>query len=70
MGETLARDTLIIFFSTQVKHLRSSRHIIPLPHLRFDQPSDHPKPNPANYTQGLGVMPCPFHVTIRPIAGL
>ena len=53
MGETLARDTLIIFFSTLVKH------------FAFNNPVSHPKPDPANYTDGLTVIPRPYHVKIN-----
>ena len=53
MGETLARDTLIIFFSTLVKH------------FAFNNPTSHPKPDPGNYTDGLTVIPRPYHVNIN-----
>ena len=55
MGETLARDTLIIFFSTLVKH------------FAFNNPVSHPKPDPGNYTDGFTVIPKPYHVSLQPI---
>ena len=57
MGETLARDTLIIFFSTLVKH------------FAFNNPVSHPKPDPANYTDGFTVIPKAYHVSLQPIRG-
>ena len=53
MGESLARDTLLIFFSTLVKQ------------LQFDNPLSHPKPDPANHTAGFTVIPHPYYVHIR-----
>jgi cytochrome P450 len=58
MGESLARDTLLIFLATLVKH------------LRFDPPAAHPRPDPANYTEGFTVIPRPFHVSIQPVRPL
>jgi cytochrome P450 len=55
MGETLARDTLLVFLATLVKH------------LRFDPPAGHPLPDPANYTDGFTVIPHPYHVSIRAV---
>ena len=58
MGESLARDTLIVFFSTLVKH------------LRFGWPAAHPRPDPANCTDGFTVIPHPYHVDIKMVRNI
>jgi len=52
MGESLAKDTLFIFFTNLVKY------------LKFSQPVNHPAPSPANYTEGFTIIPHPYYVTI------
>ena len=52
MGESLAKDTLFIFFTNLVKH------------LRFSNPVNHPPPSPDRYIEGFTIIPCPFYVTI------
>ena len=53
MGESLAKDTLFIFVTTLIKH------------LKFENPANHPKPDPENYTDGFTVIPKPYHVKIH-----
>jgi len=53
MGESLAKDNLFIFLSTLIKH------------IRFENPVGHRKPDPGNYTDGLTVIPHPYHVNIQ-----
>jgi len=53
MGESLARDNLFIFLSTLIKH------------IRFENPVGHRKPDPGNHTDGLTVIPHPYHVNIQ-----
>jgi len=53
MGESLAKDNLFIFLSTLLKH------------IRFENPVEHRKPDPGNYTDGLTVIPHPYHVNIQ-----
>lgn len=53
MGESLARDNLLIFLTTLLKH------------IRFENPSGHKKPDPKNYTDGLTVIPHPYYVNIK-----
>ena len=52
MGESLARDTLFIFVTTLLKS------------LKFENPDNHPMPNPDNFSQGFTLIPHPFHVKI------
>ena len=52
MGESLAKDTLFIFVTTLVKN------------LKFENPVNHPKPDPENYTDGFTVIPHPYHVEL------
>jgi len=52
MGESLAKDTLFIFVTTLVKN------------LKFENPVNHPKPDPENYTDGFTVIPHPYHVKL------
>ena len=53
MGEALAKDTLLIFFTNLVKS------------LKFSPPSYHPFPDPNNYTAGFTIIPKAFHVNIE-----
>lgn len=50
MGESLARDTLFIFFTTLVQH------------FRFNKPANHPAPDTNNFTDGFTLIPHPFWV--------
>ena len=52
MGESLARDTLFIFVTTLLKS------------LKFENPDNHPIPDPDNFSQGFTLIPHPFHVKI------
>ena len=52
MGESLARDTLFIFVTTLLKS------------LKFENPDNHPSPDPDNFSQGFTLIPHPFHVKI------
>ena len=77
MGEALARDTLLIFFSTLVKHLRSyllitypfilgltSRPTIPSPTLPITPRASPSSPNPSTSASSLspGCRECMLHV--------
>lgn len=53
MGESLARDSLFIFMTTLVKN------------IRFENPVNHPKPDPGNYTDGFTIIPHPFYVNMK-----
>ena len=53
MGESLAKDTLFIFITTLIKH------------LKFENPVAHPKPDPENYTDGFTIIPHPYYVNIK-----
>jgi len=53
LGESLAKDTLRIFFATLVKH------------IRFTDPLSHQAPNPGNFTESSTVIPDAFHVNIE-----
>eukprot|EP00092_Neocalanus_flemingeri_P087053 GFUD01109785.1.p1 GENE.GFUD01109785.1~~GFUD01109785.1.p1 ORF type:complete len:248 (-),score=65.61 GFUD01109785.1:63-806(-) len=53
MGESLAKDTLFIFITTLLKH------------LKFENPVANPKPDPKNYTDGFTLIPHPYHVNIK-----
>ena len=52
MGMSLASDTLFIFMTTLVKS------------LKFDNPLHQPKPDPANFTDDITVIPHPYYVNI------
>ena len=52
MGESLAKDTLFIFITTLVKH------------LKFGNPLNHPNPDPDQFTEGFTVIPKPYYVQI------
>ena len=53
MGESLAKDTLFLFFTNLVKS------------LKFTNPASHPAPDPANYTEGFTIIPKPYYVSIE-----
>ena len=53
MGESLAKDTLFIFVTTLLKH------------LKFENPVSHPSPDPENYTEGFTIIPQPYYVNIK-----
>ena len=53
MGESLAKDTLFIFFTNLVKN------------LKFENPVNHPNPDPENHTAGFTVIPHPYYVNIK-----
>jgi len=53
MGESLAKDTLFIFFTNLVKS------------LKFTNPASYPAPNPASYTEGFTIIPKPYYVNIE-----
>ena len=53
MGESLAKDTLFIFFTNLVKY------------LEFNNPVSHELPNPNNYTEGFTIIPKPYFVSIE-----
>ena len=52
MGESLAKDTLFIFFTNLVKN------------LKFSNPVHQPKPSPDNFTEAFTIIPHPYYVTI------
>merc|ERR1712080_293991 len=58
MGESLARNELFIFLATLVKH------------LRFCKPRAHSSPDPANFTDGLTVIPHPYYVNIQVVRNI
>lgn len=68
MGESLAKDNLFIFLSTLLKHIRLNNTSTFFAHnnnARFENPVGHRKPDPGNYTDGLTVIPHPYHVNIQ-----
>ena len=81
LGESLAKDTLRIFFATLVKHLRYNWiHLVStVPYIdstnrldqlqqitfRFSDPVNHPAPDPGNFTETSTVIPDAFHVNIE-----
>ena len=66
MGESLAKDNLFIFLSTLLKHIRlNSRSTYINGLARFENPVEHRKPDPGNYTDGLTVIPHPYHVNVQ-----
>ena len=72
LGESLAKDTLRIFFATLVKHIRYCESLtFSLESIsRFTDPVSHPAPDPGNFTEASTVIPDAFHVNmelIRPI---
>ena len=58
MGESLAKDTLFVFFASLLKH------------LKFEAPATQPLPDPDNYTDGFALMPKPFYVNIKVIKNI
>jgi len=58
LGESLAKDTLRIFFATLVKH------------IRFSDPVSHPPPDLGNFTETFTVIPDAFHVDMQLIRPL
>ena len=80
LGESLAKDTLRIFFATLVKHLRYNwiHFVSTVPYIdsskvdqlqrntfRFSNPVSHPAPDPGNFTETSTVIPDAFHVNIE-----
>lgn len=66
MGESLARDNLFIFLSTLIKHIRFiNTNFTNNESARFENPVGHRKPDPGNHTDGLTVIPHPYHVNIQ-----
>ena len=52
MGESLAKDSIFIFFTNLVKY------------LKLNTPVSHELPNPNNYTEGFIIIPKPYYVSI------
>ena len=65
MGESLAKDNLFIFLSTLLKHIRLNNMSTHYEFARFENPVGHRKPDPGNYTDGLTVIPHPYHVNVQ-----